>query len=243
MLRIVLTCLLPGLLASLPVRAEPLWSFADVSINYLDWSGRTTRATGKQDFTFLEIEGGAGYRWGEVYGFFDSENPGRQGSERRTAAKGVLRLNLGESDYNLYLQVYDFDAHGFHEQNRVLGVGRNFTHGAFWIKPFLGVHHAETTFFNDWNGGMLGWVFGYDRTIRGEKFSLTNWTEIEFARDRRYLVDAAGQSQRSCLNGALALWWRATKDISLGLQYRYADRKLGSATYQDAWITTLRADF
>ena len=35
----------------------------------------------------------------------------------------------------------------------------------------------------------------------------------------------------------------ATKNVTGGLTYRYADQKLGSATYQNALITTIKYNF
>ncbi|MDL4863437.1 outer membrane protein OmpK, partial [Halomonas elongata] len=57
----------------------PQWSFANVSVNYLDWSDgtqqRTANNAAKGDFFYLELEGGLGFDWGEFYGFYDFENP------------------------------------------------------------------------------------------------------------------------------------------------------------------------
>ena len=62
-----------------PHTLDRLWSFANVSVNYLDWSNgteaRTASNVAKSDFTYVEIEGGVGFSWGEFYGFFDFENP------------------------------------------------------------------------------------------------------------------------------------------------------------------------
>lgn len=61
------------------------------------------------------------------------------------------------------------------------------------------------------------------------KFTLTNWNEYEFDRDATY---AAGNGGKEGLNGAVALWWNATSHITTGIQYRYADDKLGEDFYQ-----------
>ncbi|MFV8208602.1 outer membrane protein OmpK, partial [Enterobacter cloacae complex sp.6701988] len=53
--------------------------FADINVNYLDWSRHTVNksknTTHKEDFAYFELEGGANFNWGELYGFFDLENP------------------------------------------------------------------------------------------------------------------------------------------------------------------------
>lgn len=66
---------LPGALALAAVLFTPLshaeykWGFADIGIHYLDWTERTTHKTSdkshKDDFAYLEIEGGAGFSWGK----------------------------------------------------------------------------------------------------------------------------------------------------------------------------------
>lgn len=46
---------------TLPVQANYLGGFANISINYLDWTTHTTHKTGqtshKDDFAYLELEG------------------------------------------------------------------------------------------------------------------------------------------------------------------------------------------
>ena len=51
------------------------YSFIDTSINYLDWSISTEKNSPQKDFTYLELEGGAGWDWGEFYSFADIEQP------------------------------------------------------------------------------------------------------------------------------------------------------------------------
>ena len=75
----------------------------------------------------------------------------------------------------------------------------------------------------------------------------TNWHEWEFGRKDKYEVMARGGNvvtgRNSSQNGAISLWWNATKSFTAGVTYRYADHKLGSATYQDALIYTPRLNF
>ncbi len=58
--------------------AEFKGGFADIGIHYLDWTSRTTEKSStkshKDDFGYLELEGGANFSWGEMYGLFDWEN-------------------------------------------------------------------------------------------------------------------------------------------------------------------------
>lgn len=90
--------------------ADDNWSFKNVSVNHLAWSDHTLNQTGKgpfgvkKDFTYLELEGGAGGKWGDVYGFFDVENPTKDAHnaadsamDRRYAMKVVAHYNLTEA--------------------------------------------------------------------------------------------------------------------------------------------------
>ncbi len=76
--------------------AEFKGGFADIGIHYLDWTSRTTEKSStkshKDDFGYLELEGGANFSWGEMYGFFDWENfyndrHDKPGSEQRYTFK------------------------------------------------------------------------------------------------------------------------------------------------------------
>ncbi|AMO54560.1 ion channel protein Tsx [Endozoicomonas montiporae] len=238
------TIALATLTAATTASAEYLYGFGNVSINRLDWTNKTEKNTAHKDFTYLEAEGGAGFTWGEVYGFFDLENPHKSSKDgRRLATKANTRINLGETGFNLFAQVYDLRTHDFDEQNRFVGFGYNFTGDNYFFKPTLSLHHAETTYFKGNNGYMLGWVAGYNFKAMGEDFMITNWHEYEFGRNSNYLRSASGNSKKSGHNGGLALWWNATDSITAGLQYRYADDKLGNATYQDGIIYSLKYNF
>ncbi|USE35949.1 outer membrane protein OmpK [Endozoicomonas sp. SCSIO W0465] len=221
--------------------ADYLYGFGNVSISRLDWTDETEEDTGKKDFTFLEIEGGAGFDWGEVYGFFDLENPHKKNEEsdgdgRRTAMKGTLRYYLGSTPFNIYAHIYDFDSAGFTEQNRLLGVGFNYQNANTFFKPFLAVNNTNTSAgFSGFNGYVAGWVAGYSFSLLEQSFMATNWNEYEFDRDTQY-----GNVGKDGWNGAAALWWNANEKITLGLQYRYADDKLGLPTYQDGLVYTLK---
>lgn len=226
------------LVFSISSQAEYKWGFADLSVNYLDWDKGTQDKSTKKDFTFIELEGGAEHSWGDVYGFYDVENVGQTGDDMRTAAKGVLRYNLGDSGLSAYLHVYNFTSAGFAEQNRVTGLGYQWKGEGWWFKPFLGVHEVSQTFFNGFNGYMAGWVFGYNFTGLGQNFMAASWHEYEFARKSAY---ASGNGDKTTgQNGAASIWWNSAASFSLGLQYRYATDKLGTGGEMSALITSLR---
>ena len=227
---------------------EPVWSFANVSVNHLDWSKGTEQRSHhfKEDFNFLEVEGGVGYDWGEFYGFYDLENPGRDrenedGNEKRVATKGSFHYYLGDSPLSVYAQVYHFNSKGFYETNSVVGLGYRFSNDSgFWVKPWIGGHYVDSDAgYNGMNGLMAGWVLGYSFKAMDQDFMVTNWNEIEFLRADDY-KDANGNLG---INGAVSLWWNATQHITAGVQYRYASEKLGLDGNNNAMIYTLKYNF
>jgi hypothetical protein len=224
-----------------PAYAELQWSFADVSFNRLDWDRGTEAKSPKRDFSYLELEGGGQFNWGELYGFFDIENPGKGGHDTRTAGKGSVNYYLFGSKASLYGHVYNFAADGFSEQNRVMGLGYTFIEKAWWFKPFIGFHEVSQTFYSGSNGYMLGWVFGRLFTIKGRNFLLADWHEHEFGRNERYARGNGGK--RTSHNGALSVWWIPSKHLTGGVQWRYAADKLGTGGPINAFIYTVKYVF
>lgn len=237
---------------------DPIWSFANVSVNYLDWSNGTEARTAsnapKSDFMFLEIEGGAGFSWGEFYGFFDFENPTNDQFDEssggkdnfRTAGKITSHIYLGDSPLSIYAHLYDFRDYGFEsrEQDQILGLGYRTTFdNGLWFKPFIGAARVQSNSYTGMNGFMAGWVAGYDFSALNQNFSVTNWHEQTFGRDDEYLEqnyvgDKAGSVGT---NGALSLWWHPSDLITTGIQYRYSDNKLGTPDdYQNAMIYSVK---
>ncbi|PJX15318.1 ion channel protein Tsx [Halomonas sp. 141] len=255
-----------GALAAAPAVANdaasgpmtPHWSFANVSLNYLDWSNgteaRTASNAAKSDFTFVEIEGGVGFSWGEFYGFFDFENPTNDQFDEasggkdnfRTAGKVTSHIYLGDSPLSLYAHVYDFRDYGFNarEQDQILGLGYRTTFAnGLWFKPFIGAARVQSDGYTGMNGYMAGWVAGYDFTALDQNFSVTNWHEQTFGRDSDYLSQnfVNGTAGSVGTNGALSLWWHPSDLITTGVQYRYSENKLGTPdAYQNAMIYSVK---
>jgi hypothetical protein len=254
--------LIVALTVSCSVQAQD-FSFKNLSANRLDWTKRAEKNTGqgpfgqKKDFNYAGVEGGLGGSWGELYGFLDIENPTSStresgvGESRRLAWKAVGRVNVakvGDMPVQLYAHVYDFSEHDFNDQNRVVGVGTAYSQGAFWLKPFVGVHvERKTGVCTHVNGGMAGWALGHGFKLGGQSMMITSWHETEFGRKDRYLVMARDgrvvTGKRTAQNGAVSLWWNATPALAVGTSYRYASHKLGSASYMDGFILTGKYGF
>ncbi len=223
--------------AALPAQAEYKFGFADVSYNFLDWSQGTEDKSTKRDFSYLELEGYAQYDWGDLYGFFDYENPGHKGDEVRTAFKGaMLRKILG--GLSIYAGVYNFAAHGFYEQSRVLGLGYFLEGKGWWFKPWIGFHDVSQRFFSGPNGYILGWTVGYNFEVLSEKFMIADWHEFEFDRKKAYAAGNGGN--QAAHNGALSVWWNLRDNMSAGIQGRYATDKLGTPGSLGAIIYTVK---
>nr|WP_253927041.1 outer membrane protein OmpK [Halomonas hibernica] len=249
----------PAIAADAPPQpTTPLWSFANVSVNYLDWSNGTERRTAsnaaKSDFTYVEIEGGAGFSWGEFYGFFDFENPTNDQFDEssggkdnfRTAGKVTSHIYLGDTPLSLYAHVYDFRDYGYNsrEQDQILGLGYRTTFAnGLWFKPFIGAARVQSESYTGMNGYMAGWVAGYDFAALNQNFSVTNWHEQTFGRDSDYLEQnyVGGKAGSVGTNGALSLWWHPNDLITTGVQYRYSENKLGTPNaYQNAMIYSIK---
>ncbi|BEV71808.1 MULTISPECIES: outer membrane protein OmpK [unclassified Paludibacterium] len=266
-LKIALALAMAGGMAA----AHADYTFGDVSINQLNWSESTLDKTqaapfgAKRNFQYLEVEGGAGRSWGDVYGFFDLENwnrhdPQMKSGDQRYTFKVIGRFNLTEVaglPIKLYTHVYDTrdsdtdpasrGGNQFFDQNRVLGLSTDLNFGKLWVHPFFGRHQElKAGVGAHMNGYMAGYVAGYDFDLFGQSFALTQWHETEFARSDYFTTLAqpgSTPSKRTGQNGAVSLWWNATKHLTAGLQYRYAVNKLGTAGNEYAWIYTAKYNF
>ena len=233
----------------------PNFTYWDTSVNYLDWSsGTEQRAKGKtnfSDFVYIELEGGAGWDWGEFYFFADIENPTKSWDnvptdDRRVVIKPILDIKLGESDFYFHLQDYFLKSKTFFVNNLVPGIAYKYVNGDFWIRPFIGPHYQESTFYDGFNGYMAGWTFIYSFKIGEEKFMLSNWHEFEFDRNEEHFLYAGnpvGDGRSHGVNGALALWWTPIDALTAGVQYRYSNYKLGLDAYATAVIYSLKYNF
>ncbi len=242
--------------AAIPAQAEYLYGFGNMSVNYLDWTkGTETRSGGfKEDFVFLELEGGAGFNWGEMYGFIDLENIQDGDNQTATTTKGSITYKLGLGETRLFAQTYSTQNTGFQARNNVLGLSYAFSGNGWSFNPWIGAHHTTTNDYNGMNGGMLGWSTSYSFNAFGESFMVSNWHETEFGRNADYvtvmkkdennnLFDANGETDDLSYNGAIAFWWNATESLTTGVQWRYAFNKLGGAGNSNAVIYTLKYNF
>lgn len=221
-----------------PVMAEQLYSFGSASLNYLDWDD------GSNDMPFLELEGGAGYTWGEVYGFVDFENPLKNYAS--TFAKGQVDFNLGEGNWMLHTHAVagaaDFDVNF---ADFFAGVAYKFSNeSGAWFKPYLAARVTTDNFadYDGFNGYQFGFAWAYPMNIGNQSFTLSQWHETDFGRDSGYWADGNGMGH----NGAISAWWNAYQSMQVGMQYRYVDHANAGgvgARYNDGWIATVKYNF
>ncbi|RBW64176.1 hypothetical protein DS893_15490 [Vibrionales bacterium C3R12] len=244
--------------AAVPAQAEYLYGFGSMYADYQVWD----QGIGNDDDNFggdisdrnqavIGIEGGAGFDWGQIYGFYDYEGVDRAGDDRGASTKGTIHYNLTDSGVSLYAQVYNTDADsGFHEQNRVLGLGYTGLGGEGWgFTPFIGTHQINSGDISGNNGGMAGWVGFYNTDIAGQSFTFSTWGEYEFARNDDYAQNqsttfGSNESSESWgLNGSINAMWNFHENLSAGVLYRYTVNKLARKGYQDLVIYRLQYNF
>lgn len=239
------------MLVSVSLYADPLYTFKSVSLNYIDWTNTTEAKTEQRDFSFVKVDGGFGYEWVDFYGYVTLEQPTKSYDNEfpdNQRYVGFFDTDIEiKNSFKLHIQTFYAKSRDFYVNDFVVGLGYKYQkNSGFWIKPFIGVHHTYDTFYKDWNGYMGGWVFDYRFKVLENQFSLFQWNEVEFAREKSFYEDdgaAIGDGKSYGLNGALSLWWHVNNDISGGLEYRYAKYKLGTTEYQSAYVYTLKYNF
>lgn len=228
------------------------YSFVNLSVNYLDWGDATQEKTAQRDFSYLELEGGFGWDGGEFYGFADLKSPTARESGNfidnlYISLKPVLDIDIYDK-VALHIQNYYLSSNDFFVSDWVGGLSYKVsTNNGFWIRPFLGWHYLNTTYYKGMNGYMFGWTLNYNFTLLQESFSIFQWHEIDFDRDKRYYLgddgSPIGDGTSSGVNGALSFWWHYNMSLQAGLQYRYANNKLGYQEYQSAIIYSIKYYF
>ena len=231
--------------------AQTLYSFLNTQVSFLDWSSKTETKTQNADFLYFTIEGGIGWDWGEFYGNFNIENPFHSykdsfPSDLRLSGFGDFDIKIAKG-FRLHMQNYHLQERLFYVNDFVFGFSYKYNHKNFWIKPFFGLHHTYSTYYKDLNGYIGGWVFAYDFEMFHTNFQLAQWNEIEFKRKKSYYLDSddqpVGDGKSWGFHGALSLWWLMNRKLTTGVQYRYAQHKLGHFEYQNAWIYTIKYNF
>lgn len=225
--------------------AEQKYGWGNIHFDYQDWNAGFTDLNYKQ--ALVGVEGGIGFNWGEMYGFYDYENiTGKRGEQGQTA-NGETHIYLGDSGVSLFGKVYNSQSPDFKETNQFLGLGYTDLKGdGWWFKPWIARQYitAHNNFgpaydVNGLNGFSIGWNAGYAFKFLEQDFLLSNWNEIELDRNDDYASNNFGHEG---LNGGLNLTWKITDHISTTVMYRYFYNKLGADGYGDILIYRIAYD-
>ncbi|MBU0720662.1 hypothetical protein KJ877_04925 [bacterium] len=231
---------------------KPDFTFGNISLNYLDWTQDTQNRSPQRDFSYLELEGGAGWSWGEFYMLADLENPTRSYDDttdsRHYVFKPVLDIRLLKTNFHIHIQDYNFYSENFYVSNAIAGLSYKIESGSdFWAIPFIGIHHQQSTYYTGFNGFMAGFSHSYSMHKQNNKFSIAGWHEFEFGRNKKdyQLEDGTpiGDGDSYGVQGALSFWWHPRTEVTTGVQYRYAHNKLGFNGYQDGFIYSVKYNF
>ena len=156
----------------------------------------------------------------------------------RFALKPVLDIKIADNIF-IHIQDYLFKSKDFYINNLVVGLAYKVnTDFGLWVKPFMGSHYQESTYYDGFNGYMLGWVLDYRFSLAENTFSLSQWHETTFDRD-----PSAGYDGEVGQQGAISLWWHPHSTLTTGVQYRYASDELGTHAYHSGLIYSLKYNF
>jgi hypothetical protein len=227
--------------------AEQKYGWGNLHFDYQSWDA------GFKDQEFEQavvgIEGGAGFSWGEMFGFYDYENILRKEKEHGQTMNGEVHYYLGNSGVSLFGKVYSSQSPNFKETNQFFGLGYTALKGdGWWFKPWIGRQYVNAHnkfgpnhFVNGYNGFSIGWNGGYAFKLFNQNFLLSNWNEINLMRNDDYAENNTGHNEG--LNGGLNLTWNITNDISTTIMYRYFMNRLGADGYGDILIYRIAYTF
>ncbi|MBV7406920.1 outer membrane protein OmpK [Enterobacter sp. ENT03] len=227
--------------------AEQKYGWGNIHFDYQSWDSGVKDLEYEQ--ALVGIEGGAGFDWGEMYGFYDYENILRNEKEHGQTMNGETHYYLWDTGASLFGKVYNSQSPNFKETNQFIGIGYTALKGdGWWFKPWIARQYinAHSNFgpaydINGYNGFSIGWNAGYAFTFLSQNFLLSNWNEIELERNEDYAANNSGGEEG--LNGGLNLTWKITDHISTTVMYRYFYNKLGADGYGDILIYRLAYDF
>ncbi|MDF1884226.1 hypothetical protein JHD49_09760 [Sulfurimonas sp. SAG-AH-194-C21] len=210
--------------------AQTGYSFINLGINYSTAVDNTLNG----DFSFLSAEYGTGWSFGEYYGNVNIQNPTKKykipaPNNLRYTMVNDLDIKINEA-FRVHYQDYHLQSDSLLVNDYALGFSYKYENPKiFWLKPFIGIHYTDDSYFTGLNGYMTGWLLNYNFKLLNNNFSLFQWNEIEFLRTKSFyeLSDGTpiGDSKSYGLNGAIKLFWHPTKKIKTGIEYRYSKYK------------------
>ncbi|MEX5409526.1 hypothetical protein GV764_04710 [Atlantibacter hermannii] len=240
------TLFLMLIITAFSVSAEQKYGWGNLHFDYQSWDAGVKDLEYEQ--SLVGIEGGIGFDWGEMYGFYDFENILDDEGNQGQTANGEIHTYLWDTGASLFTKVYNSQSPDFKETNQFIGLGYTDLKGeGWWFKPWIARQYitAHNNFgpaydINGLNGFTIGWNGGYAFKLFNQDFLFSNWNEIELERNDDYASNNFGHEG---LNGGLNLTWKITNHISTTFMYRYFYNKLGADGYGDILIYRLAYDF
>lgn len=186
--------------------AEQQYGWGNIHFDYQSWDAGVKDLEYEQ--ALIGIEGGIGFDWGEMYGFYDFENILDDEGNQGQTANGEIHTYLWKTGASLFTKVYNSQSPNFKETNQFIGLGYTDLKGdGWWFKPWIARQYitAHSNFgpaydINGLNGFTIGWNAGYAFNLLNQDFLLSNWNEIELDRNDDYTANNHGSNG---LNGGL----------------------------------------
>lgn len=213
--------------------------YGKISARYGDWNKGFVNVDRGEVWSLIG-DFGADFDRGEFSSFFESNvlNHAVEGRNHVTQFLGHYRP-LEDSNFSLMGKLYMTMENQFGDElNMMYGIGYLGLKDKSWfIKPYLALHNLSSDYnskkygqASGFNGYVFGWVAAYNFEMFKEKFSLSDWNEVEFERNDAY---AEQQGGKTGLNGAVTFTWKLIPRWTASVSYRYFNNKLGWDRYGD----------
>lgn len=235
---------------SLPVQAalDYKYSFGSINAGYANWNSGFVDV-GRGEVWKAMADFGINFREAEFYSFYESNVLNHSVSGRNHSISAMTHVRLFDSDYTFFGKLYgQWDNSWSDDLDMFYGLGYLGFSGKWgFFKPYIGLHNQSGDYVSKkygqtsgWNGYVVGWTAVYNFMLFGEKFSLSDWNEIELGRNDAY---AEQQFGHSALNGGLVLAWKFYPRWKATITYRYFDNKLGYDGYGDQMVYMVGYEF
>ncbi|QYJ78740.1 outer membrane protein OmpK [Shewanella acanthi] len=237
MKKILFCSLLFPVFISVPAQSAML----AVEAGVMDWQSKASDYFGeaKDNNPFLKLKGFTANEYGDLYGHVTLEDPDNS-SMYGTEINLVGQINIGDSDWNLYGQVFDKSKPKWGETNTLLGISWDKNIANTYFQVALAGHIVDATyqifdkdFDGGFNGGYVYLMASRDVSVFDQNLTLTWWQEHYFARNDDYLI-LSGDEKDFGFNGQFNINWALSESTSINLSYRYSENNLGKQGYHDA---------
>lgn len=222
-----------------------------VEAGLMDWRNSASNYFGeaKNDNPYIKMIGAYGTDFGDIYTHVSLENIDDT-DFFGTEINLVGQINLSDTDFNLYGQVFDKSMPVWGETNTLLGFSWDKSYDDTYVQLALAAHIVNATYkafdsnFDEqgFNGGYVYLNISQDLNIFNQNFKFIWWQEFYFGRNEHYLA-LAGDMEDFGFNGQLRANWIINNNWSTAISYRYAENNLGKKGYHDAFFYSVQYKF